>query len=221
MGVFSSVPPQAPYYLGGPRTEGPPLPAGSPLLRSNNPGPSVSPNWAIAASVAGQLAGAYAGYTQARLATYEVRSQASAYGFRSRMLELDRRAAEIRAQSILDQGQSQAGLISLQGAQRRAAIQVSDAASGVTAGVGSAAEVQASERLMQAIDVYHVNLASVRQASAERTGGVGAANEALMARTSAMNLRRAARASAPEAHLFSGLADATLSAGALSNYRRS
>ena len=123
----------------------------------------------IAAVVAGQLASAYAGFTQARLAAYEARGQASAYRFRARMLEFDRRAAEIRAQSILDQGQSEASMLSLEGSQRRAAIQASDAANGVTAGVGSAAEVQASERLMQAIDVYHVNLASVRQAAAART----------------------------------------------------
>lgn len=219
LSVFNTSPPRAPYYLGGPRTSGAPLPAGSPLARMPDSA-GVSPNWAVAAAVAGQLTQAYASFNATRLAAYEGRAQASAFAFRARMLELDRRAAEIQAQSILDQGQSEAGMVGLEGAQRRAEMTASAAANGRTAGVGSAADVQVSERLMEAIDVYHVNLASVRQANAARTAAVGIGNQAAFARTSSRMLRRSARASAPETQLVGGLASGALAGYEVANYRR-
>jgi hypothetical protein len=184
------------------------------------PGPSGPNSWLLAASVFSNLTEAYAGFHGARMAQEEAKSQASAYGHRARMLELDRRAAELRAESILEAGQVEAGMVSLEGEQRRAAIEASTAARGVEAGVGSAAEVQASEKLIEQIDVYNINLASVRAANAAREGAVAAGNEALFAGTSSVNLRRSARAARPEAHLFAGLGSAGLTASYLSNYRR-
>lgn len=182
--------------------------------------PPVSPSWAIAASVFGQLAGAYANFAAVRMAKLETKAQASTFGHRARMLELDRRAAARRAESLLEQGASEIANVTLEGGQRRAAIEASTAARGVEAGVGSAAEVQASEKLIQDIDVYNINLARVKAANAARAGAVAAANEGRFARASGINLRRSARAAAPESQLFAGIGNAALSAYTLSNYRR-
>lgn len=195
---------------------GPPAPA--PAAPAAPVGPS---NWLVAAAVFGQLSQAYAGFSAARLASYEAKAHASAYGYRARMLELDRRQAEIRAESILAQGQDEVGRVGLEAGQRRAAITAATAARGVEAGVGTAAEVQASERLIQQIEAYHINLGAVRAANAARAGATAIANEALLARTSAGNLRRSARAARPETALVAGLGEAGLLGYQLANYRRS
>lgn len=183
-------------------------------------GASAPSSWLIGAAVFGQLSQAYAGFSAARMAGYEAKSQASSFGFRARMLELDRRNAELQAESILEQGQAEVSDVGLAGAQRRADIEAASAARGVTTGVGSAAEVQVSEKLMEQIDKYHINLASVRAANAARTGAVATGNEALLSRTSAANLRRSARASSPESYLVGGLGQGLLTGYALSTYRR-
>ena len=177
-------------------------------------------SWAIGAAVFGQLTTAYANFANVRAAQAQARSQASALSHRARMLQLDRRAAERQAMEILQQGQAEIANLTLAGGQRRAEIEASTAAAGVEAGVGSAAEVQASERLIQDVEAYHINLSSVRAASAARRGAVAIDNEARGLRTSARNLRRGARYAAPESALLSGIAGAGLSAGSLYNYRR-
>lgn len=178
-------------------------------------GGGVDPTWAIAAGIFAELTSAYANFTASRIAKEQTKAQASAFGHRARMLELDRRSAELRAQSILEQGNAEIGQLGLEAAQRRAAIAAGTAARGVEAGVGSAAEVQASERLIQAIDAYHINLDTVRAAEAERTRAVGIANEARFSRASARNLRRSAKTAYPESHLIAGLGSAAIRGGSL------
>lgn len=184
-----------------------------------SPAADTSANWLIAAAVFGQLNSAYSNFHAVNMAQIEAKSQASAFGHRSRMLQLDRRAAERRAQDILSQGQAEAGVVGLEGAQRRAASTAGNAARGVDSSVGSAAEGQASDRLVEAIDVYNINLSSVRAANAVRAGRVAIENEALFARTSERNLRRSARVAQPEAQLIGGLGSAALTGYALGSYR--
>lgn len=183
-------------------------------------GTQISPNWAIAAAVFSSLSQAYAGYAAVRTAQYEAKSQASALGHRARMLELDRRDAQRRAFAIEEQGRSQVANVTLEGQQRRGAALASAAAAGVDASSASAREVQASDKLIDAIDVYHINLGTVRAANAARAGAVAIENEAAFARTNARGLRRSARYARPEAHLLAGLASAASSAEQIYNYRR-
>lgn len=179
-----------------------------------------SPAWGMAALIFGELTQAYANFNAVQMAKIETQAQASSFSHRARMLDLDRRNAEKQAQSILEQGQSEIGNVTLEGGQRRADIEATQAARGVDSSSGSAAEALASEKLVQAIDVYHINLNTVRAASAARAGAVAAGNEALFSRVSASNLRRSARVASPEAQLIAGLGNAGLSAYALSNYRK-
>lgn len=181
----------------------------------------VDRGWAIAAGVFADLTSAYANFNQVRQETRQAKAQASALGFRSRMLELDRRAAEMQAQDILRAGQSQIGQVSLEGGQRRAALEVATAASGVDASGANAREAQASERLLEAIDVYNINLASVQQANAARRQATNIGNEARFARTASVNLRRQARAAAPEAALLGGLGRSAARTSALLTYKPS
>lgn len=180
-------------------------------------GPSAA---LLGAAFFGQLSQAYAQFSQARMAAYEAKAQASSFGFRSRMLELDRRAAERQAESILEAGQAQVGDIGLAGSQRRAEISAATAARGVEAGVGNAAEVQVSQRLLEEIDKGHFRLEAVRRANAARAGATTIGNEALLSRTSAANLRRSAKATQPEAYLGAGIGQGLLQGYMLSKYRR-
>ena len=182
--------------------------------------PKVSPGLAIAAGVFGDLSRAYANFAAVRMGQYEAKSQASSLSHRARMLDLDRRSAERRAESILEAGQQQASVARSAGRQAVAVEEADAAARGVDSSVGSAAEVLASEDLMAAMDVYHINLASVQAANAERTGAVAIGNEALFARTGARNLRRSVRAADPAAQLYGGLGSAALTTGLLATYKR-
>lgn len=174
--------------------------------RSDTKAASGSSASSIGALVAGQLVGAYAKFHAVQMDQIATRSQADQLGHQARMLELDYRFALREAEGALEAGQSQIAFLGLEGAQRRAAITASTAGRGVDVNAGgNAAEVQASQRLVEAIDVYNVNLASVRAANAARRQATAIANEARFARVSERNLRRTARYAMPEAQLIAGL----------------
>jgi hypothetical protein len=174
----------------------------------------------LGAFAMGQVGQAYAAYQSARLAVYAQHAEASALRHRARMLDLDRRAAEMQADAILQAGQDQQANLALEGGQQRAELIAANNARGIDSSVGSAREVLASERLMQAIDAYNINLSTVRQANAARRGAVAIGNEAALTEVSARNVRRAARAAAPEAILGSGLGGVALNTYMLSQYRQ-
>jgi len=163
-------------------------------------------NAAVAAGIFSELAGAYANFAAVRSQQMQLRSEASAQAHHANMLAFDRRAAERRAQQILQEGQDQAAMLGLEGGQRRGALRARAAARGVTG--QSAREAELSDQLIQDLDIYHVNLAAVRAANAARREATEIDNRALFARTSAQNLRSSARAAQPEAQLIGGLSSA-------------
>lgn len=171
----------------------------------------------IGAAVFGQLAQAYAGFHQVQMAQIETRSAADFAGHRARMLELDYRSAFRQAQNELERGQAAIGDTRLEGAQRRAALQASAAASGTDVS-GNAAEVLASDRLVEDIDVYHINLASVQSSNAARREAVAIENEQRMERVRQRNLRRTAKYAQPEAALIGGLLNAVSSGASMGGY---
>lgn len=177
--------------------------------------------WAIAGGVFADLTSATATFEQVRLQQTAQRAQASASSFRARMLELDRRAAEKQAQSILRAGQAEIGRVTLEGGQRRAALEARMAASGVDASGANAIEAQVSERLMQEIDAYNINLESVQQANAVRRRAVDLGNQAGFQRQAAVSLRRQARVAAPESAFLGGAASSAARTGYLLAYKPS
>lgn len=194
--------------------------AGSPLGAAGRSGDSGR-TWAIMAGIFADLTSAYSSYNAVRLQKVAQKAQASALDFRSRMLDMDRRAAERQAESILSQGRAEIGRVTLEGGQRRAQLEARTAASGVEASGRNAIEAQASERLMQEIDVYNINLASVQQANAARQRATDIGNQAAFNRTAAVSLRRQARAANPEAAFLGGLARNSARTGYLLAYKPS
>ncbi len=179
----------------------------------------VSPYWAMGAALFSQLTSAYAGYQGVQMEVLEQKSQASAFAHRSRMLELDRAAAEKRAQSILEAGGEAVGDVTSAGAQQRAQTEANQAARGVESSTGGARDVLRSEKLLQDIDVYRISLETVQQANAARAGAVAIANEARFARVSSRNLRSSAKAAHGEAGLFAGLGAGLVNAAGIYDYR--
>lgn len=177
--------------------------------------------WAIMAGIFADLSSAYSNFNAVRLQKIQQKAQASALDYRARMQALDQRAAERQAESILAQGRAEIGRVTLEGGQRRAALEARTAASGVEASGRNAIEAQASERLMQEIDVYNINLASVQQASAARRRATDIGNQAQFDRTAAVSLRRQARAASPEAAFLGGLARNSARTGYLLAYQPS
>jgi len=159
---------------------------------------------AVGAMVAKDLATAYAKYHAVAMEQIEKRGAADQLVVQARMTDLDARAAFRAAEQELEAGQDQISQVGLEGAQRRSAITASAAARGVDSSSGSGAEVQASQRLVEAIDVYNISLGSIQAANAQRRQAVALRNEALMARVSARNLRRTAKYAQPEAALIIG-----------------
>lgn len=162
----------------------------------------------IAAVATGMLADAYSKFHAVEMAQIETRGQADFQRHRAKLLELDYRSAFQRAEAVLQQGQAEAGVRGLQGAQQRAEITASMAARGIEASGANVAEVLRAEALTESIDVYHINLAAVRANRAAREDAVRIENEQRFARVSERNLRRTARYAMPEAALIGGLLNA-------------
>lgn len=182
--------------------------------------PEASPGIAIGTAVFKELLGAYAGFTAVRTNRVALGMERDYQQHVATMADLDRRNAERRAQSILEQGQSEIANLTMEGGQRRGAARATTAARGIVVGTGSAEDAERSDKAIEALDVYHINLAAVREANAARAEAVGAGNRALFARTSARNMRRAAKATSPEGQLFAGLLSAGIEGARVGSYRR-
>jgi hypothetical protein len=157
----------------------------------------------IVLGIGGALTSAVGAYYSVLGQRYQLRSQALSRDFEASIAGFNARAAERDAQALIQAGQQRKGLSTLRFGQLKAASRTRTAAAGVQAGVGSAAEVQASIEAVKEIDSLTIELNAVRAAGAARTRAVDFRNRALFARVSAANARRSAGALSP------GLAAAT------------
>jgi hypothetical protein len=130
------------------------------------------------------------------------------------MASLDARAAEADAAAVADAARKEKAALTLQQGEERAAVQVQQAVSGTTAGVGSNAEVLASQRLMQRIDALTMDSNKVRAMNEVRRRQVNSRNEAALSRVSAQNLRATAGSISPGLAAVSSLLG---SSGTLAN----
>jgi len=156
-------------------------------------------------SIAGMFMGVIGSFYSAKAQQYQLKSQALSMDFEASMANLNARSAELDAQHILESGQQELGLATLRAGQAKAAQAASLAARGVQAGVGTAAELQATTELAKQLDVLTINSNAVRAAEASRTRGIDFQNRALLAGVSARNLRGAARSVRPWMSGFSSL----------------
>jgi hypothetical protein len=129
----------------------------------------------------------------------QLKQQALSLDFQQRMSQINARSAERQASDMLAAGRQQVMESTLRAGQVREGARATMAARGVRADVGSGAEVVASINLMKEIDRFTIDANAVRAAGAARMQGVNAANEGLLAGTSAFSLRQQAGALNPVA----------------------
>ena len=134
------------------------------------------------AAVISQASGAA---TSAVGSFFSAKSQASALQYQAGIADINARMSESAAQSALNQGQQQAGALTLKSGQLKSSQRVALAANGVDLGVGNAAEVQASGDIMKEIDKNTIEANAVRSAWGYRTQSVNSQNDALSKRTAA------------------------------------
>ena len=149
------------------------------------------------AMVAGGVMSAIGAYYQAENQKLQLKSQASAADFASRIAGINARNAEADAQFAIEAGRREAALYSLRAAQQRAATTVSMGARGIQAGVGSAAEVQASNELAKRLDLQAIDTNTLRQSQAMRRQVVNERQQAMLGNASARNLRASAKSIQP------------------------
>lgn len=145
----------------------------------------------------GLVASAIGTYADIRARQYEADIQASNLRFQSSIAQLNARAAELDARAILEAGEREAGRSGLVYRKIIEENRAQFAARGVQAGVGSAAEVQASTRFAAKSDQISITAGAVRAANAARRRGVNQQNQALLAEVAARNLERSAGALDP------------------------
>ena len=188
-----------------------PVPARLPTVTQQQ-GPSFTSQLSdasMALSIAGtgmQFLGAYYGAKQQQ---HELKSQALAAEFEATMSSINARLAESDANAILAAGRDEANRSAMQYQQLKSATKVSSAAHGVQAGVGSAAEVQASIELAKQVDALTINKNTVRAAGNARIQARNQRNQSALSLVSAGNLRSTAGSISPFAagtgSLLSGL----------------
>ncbi len=148
-------------------------------------------------SIAGALTGALGAFYSAKADQYRLRSQALDLEFESSIANINARQAELDAESIFEAGAREKALRTLQFGQVKGAARASQAARGIQAGVGSAAEVQASIDFARELDAFTIDANTVRAAGEARRRAVDQRNAALLSRVSAQNIRSAAGSISP------------------------
>jgi adenine-specific DNA methylase len=146
-------------------------------------------DFGIWTSMAGAALSAVGNYYAVKSQQAALESQALSMEHQATMSAINARAAEMDAQAIIEAGNREQSQVSAQYGQIKAGERAATAGRGIQAGVGSAAEVQASIEYAKQADVYQVNSNAVRAAAAARAQSVNATNESNLARVSAANLR--------------------------------
>ena len=147
--------------------------------------------------IGGTLMSAAGAYYSAEASRYQLKSQSLDLEFQKTQAGLNARAAEGDAQQILEDGKEEVGRVGLQYREVKGASRAAIGASGVQAGVGNAAEVQASIEYAKEVDSITVNANAVRAANAARTRSVNYRNQGLLAGTAAKNAMTMRRAISP------------------------
>lgn len=118
-------------------------------------------------------------------------SSASNLEFNANMSDLNAKQMENQAQWSMLTGQRQIGQLTMRAGKIKSAQRASQAARGIVAGVGSAAEEIATTDLAKEMDAITINVNATRAAESARVQKVNFENQSLLARTSAKSARSA------------------------------
>lgn len=136
-------------------------------------------------------------YFAAESQTTQLKMQAQNQKFSAQIAAINARRAGFEAEQAMRAGAMEIGRYSMGAAYQKAASITSMAARGIQGGVGSAAEVLASQDLIKQIDMITMNANRFRQAEAIRSQRINYLNEATIAGTSANNLLATASTISP------------------------
>lgn len=161
-------------------------------------------------AIAGAASKAVGAYFSVISERNQLKSAALSQEFEASVAAINARQAESDAVGELQAGQEAVGRRTLLAGVERATRRAGFAAHGAALGVGSTAEVQASEDLVAAIDSFSLTRQAVRSAANARTQATALRSRSVLATVSTRNLRRTAGALSP----FASVASSLLGSGA-------
>jgi hypothetical protein len=170
-----------------------------PVTAQKSAGGGDSMSWGAALAVMGAAQQIVGQFYALKSQQTQLKQQALSLEFQSRMSQINARGAERQAADMIAAGRQQAMELTMRAGQVREGAKATMGARGVRANVGSGAETLASIELMKEVDRFTIDANAVRAANAARMQGVNAANEGLLAGTSAYSLRMQAGALNPVA----------------------
>lgn len=170
-------------------------------------------NAGIMMAVMGGINSAVGGYFAAESERYQDKSQALTLGYQADMASINARSAEYSAQSKLEAGKSEIANMTMAAGQAKASATATMAAHGIRLGVGSAADVSASQDIVKSINMYTIDANATRAAAQDRTQATNFSNASLMDRTSAANATMSAKSISPFSSMTSSLLTTASSVG--------
>ncbi len=164
------------------------------------------------AQIGGSIISSIGAYAGAEAQQAQLISGAMTDEHRAVMADLGAAQAQMAADSLVLEGRKARAEVGLRAAQEQGSDRASAAARGVQGGVGSAADVQASLRLVQEIEQRNVDSQTLRQKQALERESLSRRNTARQLRVSAQNRRDTASALNPA---FAAFTSALQGAGAV------
>jgi hypothetical protein len=156
-------------------------------------------------SVVGAIGSAFSSYYAAKSQQYQLESQAMTMQFQKDIAGINARQSEVNAQGILFARDQQIAATTMKYGKVKGAQRAAMAANGGTIGVGSNAEIEATNELMKEIDKNTINANAVRAAENSRIQAQNYKTSAVMAGISADNLRTSASSISPFGGAFTSL----------------
>lgn len=157
---------------------------------------SMETGFGLGGALMSGLSAYYAAKSQKRVAAFNE----DMAGIQNRIAQMNARFDERTARAILQSGQQAQGQIGLQAGKVKSSQRASQAARGLTMGVGSAAEEIATTDIMAATDKLTIDMDTTRKAWAARMQGVNAEWDGI----NALNSARMSSAAAPVSPALAG-----------------
>lgn len=162
-------------------------------------------NAGLMMTIMGGVNSAIGSYYAAESQRYQDKSQALSLGYQADIASINSRSAEYSAQSTLEAGKSQIANMTMAAGQQKASTTATMAAHGVRLGVGSTADISASQDIVKAVNMYTIDANATRAAAQDRTQATNFSNQSLMDRTSAANASRSASSVSPFSSMMSSM----------------
>jgi hypothetical protein len=152
---------------------------------------------AMVGNIFGGLTSALGAYYGAQQAQLQLKMQSETYDYQAKMTRINAGIAEQQAWQIARAGAFQAAAATMQAGQAIEKYKVSRNASGIEAGSGSTAELEATAIMMKEIDKLTIDSNTVRAVEAKRMEKVGLQNAASLLGVNATGSSKSADSISP------------------------